>query len=117
MDFSNYQSYLLPILLIGFFAFRFYRFKKIKNQIPKYLAEGAIIIDVRSQNEYTLRHNPNSSNIPLDQLNLESKNLDKTKTIILCCASGSRSAMALGILKKNGFQHVINAGPWNNTSV
>ena len=117
MDFSNYQSYLLPILLIGFFAFRFYRFKKIKNQIPKLIAEGALIIDVRSQNEYTLRHNPNSRNIPLDKLSSECKNIDQTKAIILCCASGSRSAMAVGILKKNGFQNVVNAGPWSNTLV
>jgi rhodanese-related sulfurtransferase len=41
--------------------------------------------------------------------------LDKSKTIILCCASGTRSGMAFGILKKNGFKNILNAGAWNNT--
>ena len=117
MDFTNYQSYLLPLILIIFFGFRFYRFRKIKKQIPKLLSVGALLIDVRSPSEFTLRHNPNSRNIPLDQLNVEMKHLDKSKPIILCCASGSRSAMAVGILKRNGFTNVVNAGPWSNTII
>jgi phage shock protein E len=83
--------------------------------LPKLLKEGDILIDVRTKSEYSQGHNPQSINIPLDQLNSESTKIDKTKTIILCCASGTRSGMAVGILKKNGFKHVMNAGSWNNT--
>ena len=43
------------------------------------------------------------------------KDLDRSKTIILCCASGTRSAAAMGILKKHGFENLLNAGPWTNT--
>lgn len=115
MNFENIQSYILPTLIILFFGYRFYRFKVIKNKLPQLLTEGAIIVDVRSKGEYTQGHNPQSINIPLDILNSESQKLDKSKVILVCCASGTRSAMALGILKKNGFQNVMNAGSWNNT--
>lgn len=115
MNLENYQSYILPTILIIFFGYRFYRFKVIKNKLPVLLKEGALLIDVRSKSEYTQGHNPQSINIPLDELNKESLKLDKTKTIILCCASGTRSGMAVGILKKNGFKNIMNAGPWTNT--
>jgi rhodanese-related sulfurtransferase len=115
MNFENYQSIIFPAVIALFFARRFYRFKMIKNKLPKLLAEGAVLIDVRSKGEFAQGHNPQSINIPLDELSSESKHLDKSKTILLCCASGARSGMALGILKKNGFHNIMNAGPWRNT--
>jgi phage shock protein E len=115
MNFEHYQSYIFPLIVLIFFGYRFYRFKVIKTKLPKLLDDGAILIDVRSKGEFASGHNPKSINIPLDDLNKESKKLDKTKTILLCCASGTRSAMAVGVLKKNGFQNVMNAGSWSNT--
>jgi rhodanese-related sulfurtransferase len=115
MSFENYQSFILPAVIVLFFSYRFYRFKEIKNKIPLLLKNGAILIDVRSKDEFLSGHNPQSINIPLDELNKESNKLDKDKIILLCCASGTRSGMALGILKKNGFKNVKNAGSWGNT--
>lgn len=115
MNFENYQSYILPVIIVIFFGYRIYRFKVVKNKLPELLASGALLIDVRSKSEFSAGHNPMSINIPLDELSAESKKLDKAKTIVLCCASGTRSGMAVGILKKNGFQHVVNAGSWGNT--
>ncbi len=115
MIFENIQSFILPLIIILFFGYRFYRFKFIKNKLPQLLTEGAIILDVRSKGEFAQGHNPESINIPLDELNSESNRLDKSKVILVCCASGTRSAMAVGILKKNGFSNVMNAGTWSNT--
>lgn len=115
MNIENFQPYIFPTIIILFLSYRFYRFYAIKKKLPALLKDGAILVDVRSKGEYSQGHNPNSINIPLDELNKESKKLDKTKTILLCCASGTRSGMAVGILKKNGFQNVMNAGPWSNT--
>jgi rhodanese-related sulfurtransferase len=72
---------------------------------------------VRTKAEFAGGNRPGSINIPLDSLNSRSKELNKNNPIILCCASGTRSGMAVGILKKNGFKSVINAGPWTNTLV
>ena len=74
-----------------------------------------VIVDIRNPGEYAAEYIDGSINIPLDELNQESKKLDKSKTIILCCASGTRSGMAVGILKRNGFHKVMNAGTWGNT--
>jgi rhodanese-related sulfurtransferase len=115
MNIEDYKTYIFPLVIVLFFGYRFFRFKMIKNKLPNLLREGAILIDVRSQAEYESCNNPQSINIPLDVLNKESQKLDKDKVILLCCASGTRSGLAVGILKKNGFRNVMNAGSWNNT--
>lgn len=115
MTIADFQDYLIPGLIVGFFAWRFFKFKKTKGLIPEYLKQGAIVIDVRSAAEFKQGNRPGSLNIPLNELNSRAKELDRDKLIILCCASGSRSGLGLGILKKQGFRQVINAGPWTNT--
>ncbi|MCE9538159.1 MAG: rhodanese-like domain-containing protein [Bacteroidetes bacterium] len=77
--------------------------------------QGAVILDVRSNGEYSGGHIKGSINIPVDQL---SKNLsklkDKNKPIITVCASGMRSASAKSILKSNGYTQVHNGGGWGS---
>jgi phage shock protein E len=76
---------------------------------------GAIILDVRSKNEFSSGHIKGATNIPVDVLKNNLIQLkDKNKTIITCCASGMRSASARNILKTNGFTNVYNGGGWNN---
>ena len=75
------------------------------------VANGALILDVRTKGEYNGGHIKGSINIPLDQLtgNL-TKLKDKNKIIITCCASGTRSSIAKGILQSNGYTNVYNGG-------
>ncbi|MEO6814251.1 MAG: rhodanese-like domain-containing protein [Ginsengibacter sp.] len=76
--------------------------------------QGAIVLDVRSKEEYSGGHIKSSINIPVDQLsNNLSKLRDKNKCIICCCASGMRSATAQRILKSKGYLFVYNGGGWN----
>ena len=112
---SNIQIYLIPAIFISFFVWRIFKFKKVKALIPKLMEEGAIVVDVRSPQEFAGGACPHSLNLPLSDLLVRSKELDHNKTIILCCASGTRSGMAVGILKQQGFKKLINAGPWTNT--
>lgn len=109
------ENLILPLLIILFFAYKIIKAKKLKKQLPELLAAGAVIIDVRTPGEFASGHNPLSQNIPLDQLASKAESLDKNKTYILCCASGARSAAALGVLKSKGFKHVMNAGTWRTT--
>lgn len=111
----NLESYLFPLLIVAFFAYKIIKGQKLKKQLPELLANGAQIIDVRTTGEFAGGHNPLSINIPLDQLSAKAETLDKEKTYILCCASGARSAAALGVLKSKGFKHVMNAGTWRAT--
>ena len=72
------------------------------------VANGAIILDVRSKEEYRDGGVKGSINIPLDQLGNNLNKLAKEKTIIVYCASGMRSSAACTFLKKNGYASVYN---------
>lgn len=73
---------------------------------------GAVIVDVRTKDEYSGGHIKGSINIPLNELNSGSKKLSKNKMIITCCASGMRSSAARSLLRKKGFEKVHNGGGW-----
>jgi rhodanese-related sulfurtransferase len=77
--------------------------------------QGAIILDVRSKNEFMGGHIKGAMNISVDTLrNNLSKLKDKNKPIITCCASGMRSASAKSILTANGYTQVHNGGGWSS---
>jgi phage shock protein E len=74
---------------------------------------GAQIIDVRTPAEFFTGHIPNSINIPLALLAKKSVRLDKDRQIILCCASGMRSATARNTLLSMGFRFIHDGGSWS----
>jgi len=77
------------------------------------MAQGAIIVDVRTPEEYKAGHIQGSRNIPLDQIKAKAAELKKTgKPIITCCRSGARSGMAKSQLASAGIE-VYNGGAWN----
>jgi phage shock protein E len=76
---------------------------------------GATIVDVRTADEFSFGHIENAINIPLDQIESGVAGIeDKNALVILCCASGSRSAYALSLLKAEGYAHVYNGAGWRN---
>ena len=78
------------------------------------LDQGALIVDVRTPQEYREGHIPQSQNIPLDQLKNKIADLKKkNKPIITVCRSGSRSGMAKSMLSQAGIE-VYNGGPWTS---
>jgi len=87
---------------------------EIKAKLPELLKNGAIVVDVRSPSEYSTGHYEGSINIPLQDLATQADRLDRTKTILLCCASGTRSGMAVSLLRSKGFNQVYNAGCWSS---
>lgn len=81
-----------------------------KNEI----ANGAVIVDVRTKSEFAGGNIKGSMNIPLDVLQDNIHKIAKNKTIITCCASGMRSSAAKSMLRKKGFENVHNGGGWNS---
>ena len=76
------------------------------------IEEGAVIIDVRTPQEFNDGHITNSLNIPLHQIEARVSTLKKKKKIIItCCKSGGRSGRAKSILMKNGLK-CVNGGSW-----
>lgn len=84
------------------------------RKIPGLLKAGAVIVDVRSPDEFSAGNAAGSLNIPLGDLDRGTRNLDPSRWIIVCCASGTRSGMARRWLLKHGFHHVLNVGSWRN---
>ena len=80
------------------------------------LEDGAIIVDVRSPQEYQGGHVAGSINIPVGEIQTQVVRLQKAnKPIITCCASGMRSASAATILKNAGLE-AVNGGPWTTVN-
>lgn len=76
------------------------------------LAEGAVILDVRTPGEYRRGHVKGSKNIPLQDLQRQSGQIKKwKKPVITCCASGNRSGMAAKVLNEWGVE-AVNGGSW-----
>ena len=84
------------------------------DAVEQYLQKGAVVIDVRTIEEFEEGHVQGSKNIPLNTISSyleEIKKLDKP--VITCCRSGARSGSAATILKQHGVD-AINGGPWGN---
>lgn len=85
-----------------------------KVNLKEKVQNGALILDVRTKNEYQGGHIKGSVNVPLQELQSKLSKFNKDKPIITCCASGMRSASAKNILKSNGFNEVYNGGGWTS---
>lgn len=95
----------------GFYGLRGYRqmiytlipFDRAKEMIEK---KEALIIDVRSKEEYGVMHIINSTNISLDELTIKIQNVDKNQKIIVYCATGTRSKKAIQLLNSLGYNNI-----------
>lgn len=74
------------------------------------IENGALVIDVRSPQEFISGHAKKSKNIPLNVLKSKTASL-KGKEIILVCKSGGRAGIAKSLLRKEGIT-ANNLGPW-----
>lgn len=87
--------------------------------LVKHLIEdkSAIILDVRTEQEYNEGHIRNSINIPLDKLNDSVFSLQKKEAIVIVCRSGKRSKEAKTFLTHQGFINVYDGGKWENLNI
>lgn len=73
------------------------------------LQNGAILVDVRGPDEFANGHIECAINYPLDSIKDQIDSLKKTH-VLLYCASGARSQMAMKILTESGLTKVSNVG-------
>ena len=84
------------------------------KQITDFMERGAIIIDVRTYEEFAGGHIKNSKNIPLQVIQTKIYDIIAlNKPIIVCCRSGMRSGQANSILRNNGIE-AMNGGGWQS---
>jgi rhodanese-related sulfurtransferase len=72
---------------------------------------NAILLDVRTEEEYSETHIEGSTNLPLQKIEMATSIItDKNKPLFVYCRSGVRSAKAVAILKKMGYTNVNDIG-------
>ncbi|MEO7060311.1 MAG: rhodanese-like domain-containing protein [Lapillicoccus sp.] len=72
---------------------------------PTELADDAVVLDVREQDEWDLGHAPNSVHIPLGDLPARIGQLPPTDgPLPVTCRSGGRSSRAVAWLSQQGFE-------------
>lgn len=78
-----------------------------REELERYLNNGALLIDVRAKEEYQKNHINGAINIPInsivDILNVEP---NRNRVIILYCSMGKRSYIAARSLISLGYQNV-----------
>ena len=72
--------------------------------------KGALLLDVRTAEEFASGHIIEARNIELDKLVEQADTLKKwrEKPVVVYCESGSRSAQAARLLKSLGFTQAVN---------
>ncbi len=83
-------------------------------------AQGAPIVDVRTQEEWDEGHVEGATLIPVDEVEARVAEIedlvggDKSKPIVVVCRSGGRAGKAKETLEAHGFTQVVNGGKWQN---
>ncbi|MGA1598664.1 MAG: rhodanese-like domain-containing protein [bacterium] len=88
----------------------------VKKQVPGVVepqefstlakAGEAIVLDVRTAEEYSSAHVVKAVNIPLDELEGRLGELSRDAVILIHCGTGARASMAYTLLKSKGFNNV-----------
>lgn len=80
--------------------------------LKELITNGAVVVDVRTAGEFAGGHVKGAKNIPLDTLPNKAELIKGwKKPVVVCCASGMRSARAKSLLESKGIE-VHDAGPW-----
>lgn len=70
----------------------------------------AQLVDVRSANEFATAHLPGAINIPLEQVELRTADLDAHAPVVLVCQGGTRARQASALLQSSGKELVVLEG-------
>ena len=79
--------------------------------------KGAIMVDVRTKEEYDEDHIEGAVLLPVDEINEDKVNeivKNKDDIMIVYCKSGARSSEAASILNGLGYHNVYNLGAMSN---
>ena len=102
----NWRQFLTPVTSIDT--------DEAKNYLADKQVDDVTILDVRQPKEYEAGHIPGALLMPLPELTDHMQRIDRTKPIMVYCASGGRSRMAAQLLSGQGFSDIINvAGGFN----
>lgn len=78
-----------------------------KEAMEVYKKANALLIDVRTPEEYRKEHIDGAINIPVYEIdNIKNEIIDQDKVILVYCSTGIRSKIVKQILMQNGYKNV-----------
>jgi rhodanese-related sulfurtransferase len=78
--------------------------RKVDVQQAQQLQQsGAVLLDVRTREEFKNSHAPKARNIPVDQLPARAREIPTGRQVLAICQSGGRSARATALLRDKGY--------------
>ncbi|UXK10025.1 rhodanese-like domain-containing protein [Shewanella putrefaciens] len=80
------------------------------------IVAGAMVLDVRTPEEFAEGHLANAVNIPFEQVTQEFMNrgIPKDTPVVLYCRSGRRSGIAVADLVAAGYTQAFDAGAYQS---
>jgi phage shock protein E len=115
---SSWIAFIIVLVLAVAYIYMKRSGQISSKEATEYLRNGAMVIDVRSQNEFDSGHILQAYNMPLDRVEVlvPTAVKDKNKVLLLHCASGVRSGMAKKKLEAIGYKNVFNLGSYDRAS-
>ncbi|KPK50280.1 MAG: hypothetical protein AMJ63_14995 [Myxococcales bacterium SG8_38_1] len=102
---------VLAILVVAVLYMKLTAVRVSGSDARSLVADGALLVDVRSEGEHAGGAIEGSINIPIQELAGRMDELgEKNREIVVYCQSGGRSAMAKRLLESNGFTKVHDMG-------
>lgn len=110
------------LLLVGYYLMSTVQagapLKEVSREVQGWnlISMGALLVDVRTPEEFSAGHLEGAINIPHDQTlaRLTEYPGDKDRSIVVYCRSGNRSGQAYKILVEQGFAGTHNAGGYED---
>ncbi|MFN7700729.1 MAG: rhodanese-like domain-containing protein [Deltaproteobacteria bacterium] len=90
--------------------FSFFSNKQSSHDGRRRVAEGAVLLDVRTPGEFADGHVNGAKNIPVQELAHRVAELPRGVSVVVYCRSGARSATAAQMLRARGHE-VLDVGP------
>ena len=92
--------------------FKLFRRVNINQEIEIYkTTPGAVLLDVRSDEEFSAGHIPGSINIPVERISgVEKIIMDHNVPVFIYCLRGTRSLRAAEMMRKSGYKNVKSIG-------
>ena len=102
----------LVLLVVGAVAVMLRSTDVSGEEARQLVADGALLLDVRTKAEFDQAHIPGAINISVAELKGRLSELgDKQRPVVVYCRSGNRSGRAKRMMEAAGFADVRNLGP------
>lgn len=83
--------------------------QELSQKARQLVAEGAVLLDVRTPDEFKQGHPEPALNIPVQELPQRLAEVGPPGTrVVVYCAAGGRSAVAADLLRRAGFTDVFD---------